>query len=94
VDPETRQVRQATPAEIGAATGAGAVRRLAAPPASQVHLGPGGTVGIRLNGSMTVYSVLTKGPDGKLNMECVTGEKAATERVGGSKASQKGQNEE
>jgi len=27
--------------------------------------------------SSNVYSVMTKGPDGKLRMECVTGEKAA-----------------
>ena len=82
VDPMTRQIREATPAEIatlGTLTPAPPVPDVAKPP---VYLsGPGGAVGIALGSEYENYTIVTKTPDGKLQMEEVTGERAATERV-------------
>jgi hypothetical protein len=93
VDPVTRQIREATPAEIaalGALTPAPPVPGVAKAP---VYLsGPGGAVGIALDSEFANYTIVTKTPDGKLQMEEVTGERAATERVL-SGARQKSENE-
>jgi hypothetical protein len=77
VDPETRQVRQATPAEIGAAGGTRSVRLQEVP---LVRQGPGNTVGVRLAGSLDVSAVVTKDASGRLHMECVTGGDEAARR--------------
>ena len=82
VDPVTRQIREATPAEIatlGTLTPAPPVPGVANAP---VYLsGPGGAVGIALGSESENYTIVTKTPDGKLQMEEVTGERAAAERV-------------
>lgn len=47
-----------------------------------IDRGPGAGLMLVLDPATTnVYSVVTKGPDGKLKMECVTGEKAANKAV-------------
>jgi hypothetical protein len=42
-----------------------------------------GTIMLELDESSLTYSVMTRGSDGKLTMQCVTGSKAATELVTG-----------
>jgi hypothetical protein len=100
-DPETGEIRAATPAEIGAATAPEGSATQASTPAQQRNAGtvetdaarrghdvspkmiyhPNGAVGMKLGDENQVFSVVTKGPDGKLTMECVTGKKAATQVV-------------
>ena len=78
IDPVTGQIRQPTGAEIGA---------LSEPKAEAVQsqptliAGPGGGVGVVLDDSTMMYMVVTKSPDGKLDMDCVTGDKAAANRI-------------
>jgi hypothetical protein len=43
--------------------------------------GPGGGVGAVLDDSTMMYMIVTKRPDGKLDMDCVTGDKAAANRL-------------
>ena len=88
IDPATGQVREATPAEIGAAgatspspSSAQTSANQFAPIAPSGQPGPGGSVILSLDGSNDTFSVMTKGPDGKLSMECVTGEAAAAKRL-------------
>jgi hypothetical protein len=45
--------------------------------------GPGGAVGAMLGEDSLTYMVVTAAPDGKLAMDCVTGDKAAAARVAG-----------
>jgi hypothetical protein len=78
IDPVTGQIRQPTAAEIGA---------LSEPKAEAVQsqpaliAGPGGGVGAVLDDSTMMYMMVTKRPDGKLDMDCVTGDKAAANRL-------------
>ena len=78
IDPVTGQIRQPTAAEIGT---------LSEPKAEAVQsqltliAGPGGGVGAVLDDSTMMYMVVTKRPDGKLDMDCVTGDKAAANRL-------------
>lgn len=88
IDPATGQVREATAAEIGAAgasspspSSAQASANQFAPVAPVGQPGPGGSVVLSLDGSNDTFSVMTKGADGKLSMECVTGEPAAAKRL-------------
>jgi hypothetical protein len=82
VDPATRQVREPTPAEIGALSGSGAVPLRPSTTLAPTEIrGPGGAVGIILGDESRSYMVVTKTPDGKLDTEEVTGKKAATDRV-------------
>jgi hypothetical protein len=79
IDPATGKIRQPDPSEIGALTApAGPVAPRT--PATQLQ-GPNGAVGIKLSGESLTYMVVTKTPDGKLDMDCVTGEKTANARV-------------
>jgi hypothetical protein len=79
IDPATGQIRQPDPSEIGTLV------TLTNPPpkAPEPALiqGPGNAVGARLGGDAMTYVVVTTTPDGKLDMDCVTGEKAAAARV-------------
>jgi hypothetical protein len=77
-DAQTGQLRNATPAEVKALRAQQAQPGLVAAEAA-------GTVTIRQNGTMhkhlgeggMVYSVVTRGADGKLSSQCVNGEVAA-----------------
>lgn len=76
-------VRGATASEIGAvkAGQAGSSSVVAGAPAPEQILGPGNAIGMRVDGSLDVFSVMKKGPDGKLQMDCVTGDQAANKAV-------------
>jgi hypothetical protein len=90
VDPVTRQIREATPADIGTlsgtsqgtrkSTGAARSDTESANPANQLQ-GAGGAVGIALGPEFDTYVIVTKSPDGNLRTEEVTGSKAAQGRV-------------
>jgi hypothetical protein len=77
-DAQTGQLRNPTPSEVKALRAQQTRRGLAEPDAAS-------TVTIRRNGTMQkhlgergmVYSVVTRGADGKLGMQCVNGEDAA-----------------
>jgi hypothetical protein len=82
VDPATRQVREPTPAEIGALSGSAQVPLQSSTTLAPTEIrGPGGAVGIILGDESRSYMVITKNPDGKLVSEEVTGKKAAADRV-------------
>ncbi len=83
VDPVTRQIRQPSASEIGELSSASQAARAATAPAAQPQIiqGPGGAVGILLDDSAMSFMVATKKPDGKLAMECVTGNAAAASRT-------------
>ncbi len=88
IDPVTGQIRQPDAAEIGSLTGTSAAssgQQAAAPQdaAPQTIIGPGNAVGIVLDESTLSYMVVSKTLDGKLDMDCVTGDKAANKRVQG-----------
>jgi hypothetical protein len=76
VDPVTRQIRQPSDAEIGALSALSAVTTAgrAAPVLIQ---GPNGAVGAKLADDSLSYMIVTKAVDGKLVLDCVTGDKAA-----------------
>jgi len=93
-DKDTGLLRPATAEEIGAlqqgattTTKKNAVattkRNAAAAGAAATapKVGPSGGVGLEMDESQAVFAVMTKGPDGKLRMSCVTGQKAADEKV-------------
>ena len=80
VDPTTRKMVEPTAAEIGGliASPSGGV----APKAPVTYIqGPGGAVGIVLGPESFSYAVVTRTADGKLALDCVTGDKAAASRV-------------
>ena len=81
IDPVTHQVRQPSAAEIGALTQGQATASQQVEPAPTMIYPAAGGVGIVLDGSTDSYMVVTKRPDGKLDMDCVTGEKAAANRL-------------
>src|ERR1051325_10669895 len=79
IDPATVKIRQPDASEIGALIApAGPVTPRT--PGTQLQ-GPGGAVGVKLGAESLTYMVVTKSPDGKLDMDCVTGDKAANARV-------------
>lgn len=81
VDPQTGQIREPTPEEIGTLA-APTTQRLQSQPQVVVQAPDGrGGVGIVLGTEFQTYTVATKTPDGNLHMEEVTGEKAARGRV-------------
>jgi hypothetical protein len=87
IDPATGKIRQPDASEIGGLTApAGSVMPKAPEPPTLIQ-GPGGAVGARLGEDSLTYMVVTKVPDGKLAMDCVTGDKAATARVTSGQAS-------
>ena len=77
IDPVTKQIVQPTPAQIG--TLAPATPATAAP-VTQFAV-PTGGFGVKLDESHMSNMVVTKGPDGTLNTDCVDGTKAAASRV-------------
>ena len=80
-DPQTGQLRAPTPAESRALAPApsSAAMRAPSPPALVTH--PGGSRQVRLGERGLVYSVVTRGADGKLAGQCVHGPAAADNAV-------------
>jgi len=87
IDPATGKIRQPTQAEIESLAGATrartAVKQTGQPEQLNRIQGAGGGVGVKLGAESLSYVVVTKSPDGKLSMECVTGDKAAAKTVSG-----------
>jgi hypothetical protein len=80
IDPATGQIRQPDASEIGGLVPSTASVAPKAPEPALIQ-GPGGAVGVRLGEDSLAYMVVTTTPDGKLAMDCVTGDKAAAARV-------------
>lgn len=81
-DAESGELRAPTSAErqaLHAASPASAAR----PSQPAVVTGPDGRLNARLGESRLVYSVVTRGPDGKLDQTCVQGAHAAERAVHG-----------
>lgn len=72
IDPATGKIRQPEPGEYEELVGPGLANRLAVRPL-EVRRGPGGTLSVMLDSSFDSFMVVTKQPDGKLSMQCVTG---------------------
>ena len=88
VDPVTRKIRKPGPSEIGALRSqseAVVAKRPATPPVV-IH-GPGGAEGILLDDSHGSFMLATRDADGKIALECVTGDardRAAADRAASS----------
>ncbi len=93
VDPVTGKIRQPDAAEIGALTAPPRGTETARPapePPLEMKYGPGGAVGVVLDSRYESFMVVTKAPDGKLAMDCVTGGRNADAAVAaGAKAARK-----
>ena len=76
IDPATGKIRQPEPGEFETLVGPRPVKPLEVRPL-EVRYGPGGAVGVMLDTSFESYMVVTKQPDGKLSMQCVTGDPKA-----------------
>jgi len=82
IDPVTGKIRPPEPSEIGALTAPPAAAAVpAVEPPLLMKAGPGGAVGVVLDSRFESFMVVTKTPDGKLAMECVTGARKADETV-------------
>src|SRR5262245_32284776 len=79
VDPATRQIRPATPAEIGALTAAAAAAQ-PTPGPPVVISGPGGATGVVLGDNSQTYTVATRSPDGGVRVVEVTADKATADK--------------
>jgi hypothetical protein len=80
VDPATRQIREATPDDIGtlSTTAPAPGQVTATQPTIQ---GPGGAVGVMLGPEFQVYMIGTKIGEDAIRVEEVSGEKSIGERV-------------
>jgi hypothetical protein len=83
IDPVTGQLREPDPAELAAlratAPAPSGLSTRSSPlvaPAEMIYPAGGG-VGMRVDASFDSSVVVTKGPDGKLKMDCVVGDAAA-----------------
>ncbi|MFC5459112.1 post-PEP-CTERM-1 domain-containing protein [Massilia niabensis] len=83
-DAQSGQLRAPTPAEIRALAPPAAAARMAAPSQPALFTHPGGSRHVRLGERGLVYSVVTRGADGKLAEQCVHGEAAAEKAVSAS----------
>ena len=79
-DAQTGQLRAPTSAEAQALVPQRAAAAKALPQASMV-VSPDGSRHVHLGESRMVYSVVTRGADGKLSGQCVHGERAAARAV-------------
>lgn len=77
IDPETGRVRQPDAAEIGRLLPPPAAKAAVAPPVT-TKTGPGGAVGVVLDSSYDSSLVARKKPDGKVVVDCVTGDDNAS----------------
>jgi len=80
IDPATGKIRQPDASEIGGLVPAPGSVAPKAPEPTMIQ-GPGGAVGAMLGEDALTYMVVTAAPDGKLAMDCVTGDQAAAARV-------------
>ena len=80
-DAQTGALRAPTAAESRALTAQGASAGIAAKAAPTMVTHPGGSRQVQLGERGLVYSVVTRGADGKLAEQCVQGEKAAEKAV-------------
>jgi hypothetical protein len=80
IDPVTKQIRQPEPGEMQQLLGPETQKVVGGAPLVRKTLAGGG-VGVVLDSSFDSYTVVTKQPDGKLSMGCVTGERKAEELV-------------
>jgi len=82
VDPTTRQVRKPGASEIGARRAQSQAAVAARPTTAPVVIhGPGGAVGVLLDDRHASFMVATRKADGKIALECVTGQDAADHAV-------------
>jgi len=80
IDPVTHQIVKPTDAQIGSLI---AIPQGPAPKAPvTVIQGPGNAVRVKLSGDQMNYVMATKAPDGKIDLDCVTGTQAAEKMVG------------
>jgi hypothetical protein len=86
IDPATGKMVQPTDAQIGSLATSPQPSPQAGPrakaPVTAIQ-GPGGAVGIVLTPESFSYSVATRTADGKIAMDCVTGDQAAERMVAG-----------
>ena len=83
-DPQTGELRAPTPAEFRALTGlATSLQAGQAAPAAPSVRRPDGTVRRSMGSESMTYSVISRGKDGKLSIECISGEHAAHDAAGG-----------
>ena len=80
IDPATGKIRQPTDAEIGTLSPAPSPVPKAPQPTVLLQ-GPAGAVGAMLPEDSMSYMVVTTTPQGKLDVDCVTGSKAAAAAV-------------
>ena len=80
VDPITRQIRQATPNDIGTLSPAPAAQAATTVQPAIIQ-GFGGAVGVVLGPEFQMHVVATKTADGKVQIEEVSGQKTGEARV-------------
>ncbi|MFC4932171.1 post-PEP-CTERM-1 domain-containing protein [Massilia sp. GCM10023247] len=80
-DAQSGQLRAPTPAEIRALAPPSTSSRMSAPQQPALITHPGGSRQVRLGERGLVYSVVTRGADGKLAEQCVHGAAAADQAV-------------
>lgn len=83
-DAQSGQLRAPTPAEIRALAPPPAAAQMNAPSQPALVTHPGGSRQVRLGERGLVYSVVTRGADGKLAEQCVHGAAAADKAVNAS----------
>ena len=79
IDPETRQVRQPTAAEL--ANFPAARPKVGAPFVPQIRANPNGGIAATLDSSFASYTVATRNPDGSIRVDCVSDAKAAADAL-------------
>lgn len=80
IDPATGKIRQPEPGEYEKLVGPAPANQFEKPPL-EVKRGPGGSLAVMLDSSFDSFMVVTKQPDGKLSMQCVTGGRKASAAV-------------
>ncbi|MGC4050129.1 MAG: hypothetical protein QM757_12155 [Paludibaculum sp.] len=82
-DPVTGKLRAPEPGEVDSLLKSGqrSIQGVAAPTAQPFRSPAGAGIGLKVGEESMSYTVVTRGPDGKLKESCVTGEKAATAKV-------------
>jgi hypothetical protein len=80
IDPATGKIRQPEPGEYEKLVGPAPANQFEKPPL-EVKRGPGGSLAVVLDTSFDSFMVVTKQPDGRLAMRCVTGRTKADAAV-------------
>ncbi len=81
IDPSTGKIVQPNESDIHRLFGTQDEPRPAVSSQELYIQGPGSAVGVRLDPSSFSYAMATRTPDGKIALDCVTGERAANSRV-------------